>query len=214
MSIAFPNDESHGGTITNINGNSPITVTSIGGNPANRLVALSNTAVIPGDYTNANISVDSKGRIIAASSSPTPPVFSGAGLFISVPLVLASGVTSPPISWDGESYDTDVYHSGGTPTKLIAPTSGLYRINILFHLQNRLTGVRYVNVNVNGVGITYASVVTTTGGVLGDAITISCEIVVPLLNGDFVECTIYQDSGLTVNLLAETVPMLMIERLT
>lgn len=123
----------------------------------------------------------------------------GARVYNSANISVANN-TVQALTFDSERYDTDSIHSTSSNTsRLVAPFAGTYLIAGTMRFASNATGIRAVQLRLNG-GTLIGSVVTPPTS--GDVIDLNVVTVYALAASDYVELCAYQTSGGALNAIA------------
>lgn len=165
---------------------------------------------------DARIPIGANNTVLTADSSETLGLkwaAAGSASFVGVGLNKTSDQsisndTSTAITYTGEDFDTDGFHSTVTNTSRITIPSGkggYYYIYAFLSFQDNATGSRAIHINKNGSRIaTFTRVQTVTE--TGATTTIGGTMVFNLAATDYIEVLGFQKSGGSLNVLGSASP--------
>lgn len=153
----------------------------------------------PGDWDCLKRNTD----VIAANLRGALPQ---ARVFNSANLVVNTGVTTA-LAFDSEVYDQGNLHSTAVNTsRLTAKITGLYDIVGYAIYAPSGAGLRITNIRFNGVANLAGDERGNNGA--GDAVIVTVPAQFRLAAGDYVELTVFQNTGAALNVLAGSILMM------
>jgi hypothetical protein len=141
-----------------------------------------------------------------------PKAASGARVYGSANIAVGNN-SFDELPFNSERYDTDSYHSTTLNTsRLTIPAAGKYRITGHVAFASNTTGVRGLQIQLNGTTVIASNFVNPVTGASTD-IGVTTEYQLAL--NDYVELVAYQDTGGALNVVAASnySPEFMISRL-
>ena len=156
--------------------------------------------------TPARLGIGSTGQVLTVASGipswATPasgtPTFSGCGLYQSSAQSI-SNTTQTDLTFVGEHFDTDGYHSDSVNTSRITiPTgkTGYFLVTARVAFASNSTGTRGLWIRVNGSETQFAAAQPVS---TGDLTTVQISQIMALSAGNYITMNAYQASGGSLN---------------
>lgn len=133
------------------------------------------------------------GNISFLANPPTCRVYNNAA--ISIP-----NVTTTPLTFNSERFDTDSMHSMVSNTgRITFNTAGVYVVTANISWAASAVGFRITNIRLNG-----ATVLASTSSVVRSDgfLDVPCPTIYKFAVGDYIEVTVFQNSGAALNVSA------------
>lgn len=171
------------------------------------------TAIVPlvaGDYVEVHVEQDSGGALNVllgeaftwfSLKSANPQAGPAAGAKVTKSAVQAVATATPTaITWDGEDYDTSLFHDTTTNTERITIPAGTptryYLVGHSTRIENLAAGVHaYGAIRKNGGTVIPGTRQQVTAGGAGSYVVLTAAAVVSLAAGDYVDVVAYHEAG-------------------
>lgn len=134
----------------------------------------------------------------------------GAKISLSAPMTIHNNSTTAVI-FDTEDLDEGAFWDVGSPTKLTISQTGWYLVTMHVKWASNSTGKRVMDQRINGA--TFLASTGSSAAATGYSDPdISSALAWKFTAGDYVECTVYQDSGTDVNVTAAQMQIAALQR--
>jgi hypothetical protein len=109
------------------------------------------------------------------------------------------------LAFDTELFDTDTMHDPADNTKLTAKTAGIYLVVAAVEMQANANGFRQLSLHLTTAVGGAATIASEEAASLGGALTMTFSVTTmwEFLVGDYIRAVLYQDSGATLNVMAD-----------
>ncbi|MGE5281856.1 MAG: hypothetical protein ACM3N0_05970 [Chloroflexota bacterium] len=115
-----------------------------------------------------------------------------------------ANVTVTHVSFDTETFDTAELHSASQPTRLTAPIDGIYEVSATVIFPSNATGTRSLELMLNEATTNPIAGMRVQANGASDLTELTASGLVELSAGEFVQVSVLQSSGNSLNVLGAT----------